>query len=89
MRENSIEWITGEDTATVTLSQLKFINLVMKLAEADPEAVEIIETPEHNDGYLVAHIGVNRVKFSTRPRLTDEARECLAERAKRNFGQKT
>ena len=44
MRENAIEWITGEKVATVTLSQQGFINRVLKVAEADPDAVKIIET---------------------------------------------
>ena len=85
MRENAIEWITGEKVATVTLSQQGFINRVLKLAEADPESVEIIEMPETNGGYLVAHLDVDRVKINKRPILTDEARKRKAEQLKRNF----
>lgn len=85
MRENSIEWITGEKVATVTLSQQGFINRVLKLAEADPDTVEIIETPETNGGYLVAHIDVDRIKINKRLTLTDEARKRKAEQLKRNF----
>lgn len=85
MRENSIEWITGEKVATVTLSQQGFINRVLKLAEADPDAVKIIETPETNGGYLVAHLDVDRVKINKRPTLTDEVRKRKAEQLKRNF----
>lgn len=86
MKENAIEWITNEHTATVTFSQPKYINAVMKLAENDPDAVEIIEQPDNNNGYLVAHIRLNRVRIDTKPPLSDEARNRLAEQAKRNFG---
>lgn len=83
MRENSIEWITGEDMATVTVSQLKYINAIMKLAKVDPKAVEIIETPEHNNGYLVAHVRVFRVRIDTKPPLSEEERKRRAEILKR------
>lgn len=87
MKENSIEWITNDKTATVTFSQPKYINAVMKLAENDPEAVEIIEQPDSNNGYLVAHIDVDRIRIRAKPTFSDKARERMTERAKMNFGR--
>ena len=87
MKENVIEWIANSDTATVTFSQQKYINAVMKLAENDPDAVKIIEQPDNNNGYLVAYIRLNRVRINTKPPLSDEVRNRLAEQAKRNFGR--
>lgn len=89
MKENSIEWITNDQTATVTLSQPKYINRVLKLKENDPDSVEIIASPETNNGFLVAHIRLNRVRIDTKRALSDEERTLLSERAKLNFGQKT
>lgn len=87
MKENAIEWITNEKTATVTFSQPKYINAVFKLAKNDPEAVEIVETPEANDGYLIARIRLGRVRIDTKPPLSDEARRRKAEQLKHNLGK--
>lgn len=86
MKENCIEWITGDKIATVTFSQQKFINLVLKLSETDTEAVEIIKQPETNGGYLVAHIDIDRVQIRRKPKLSDDARNRRAEQLKRNLG---
>lgn len=83
MKENAIEWLTGDQVATVTLSQKKYISQVMKIAERMPEAVEIIERPENNNGYLVAHVAVDRVFLKPKPRISDEARKSSTERLKR------
>ena len=84
MRENAIEWVTGSDRATVTLSQMKYINRVMKIAESDPDSVTIIKMPEENDGYLLADIDVHRISLTKKPKISDEARKRMAEQLKRN-----
>lgn len=89
MKENSIEWITNDQMATLTLSQPKYINRVLKLKEVDPDSVEIVADPDTNNGYLVAHIRVNRVRIDVKRPLSDEARKRKAEQLKRNVEQKT
>ena len=87
MRENCIEWLTGDKIATLTFSQPKFINRVLKLAEIDPDAFEIIEKPETNGGYLVAHVQVSGVKIARKPKISDEVRNRLADNLKSKTGQ--
>ena len=54
-KENHIEWYTGKDTMTLSLTQKKYINKVMKLKEKFPDRVEVIENV---DGSICAHLPV-------------------------------
>ena len=54
IKENVIEWITGDKRVTVSLTQKRFINRVKMLAEKHPEDVEIVA--ENADGSLCAHL---------------------------------
>lgn len=85
MRENAIEWVTGSDRATVTFSQTKYINRVMKIAEDDPESVKIIKMPDENDGYLLADIDVHRISLTKKPKISEDTRKRMAEQLKRNM----
>ena len=82
MKENAIEWLTGDQVATVTLSQQKYINRIRRIAKIDPDSVAIIEEPETNGGYLVAHIDVELVSLRLKQRLSDEARKSKSDRLK-------
>lgn len=84
MRENAIEWVTGSDRATVTFSQTKYINRVIKIAEDDPESVTIIKMPEENGGYLLADIDLRRVGLTKKPKISEDMRRRMAEQLKRN-----
>ena len=83
-RENAIEWLDGQMTATVTLCSQKLRNKVMRLAEQYPDDVEIRAEPESNNGTLVTHIPRKWVKISPPPRreMTDEQREAARVRLK-------
>lgn len=83
-RENAIEWLDGQMTATVTLCSQKLRNKVMRLAEQFPEEVEIRVKPEDNNGTLVAHIPRKWVKISPPPKreMTEEQREAARVRLK-------
>ena len=74
MLENAIEWVNGSDRVTVTFSQKKYINSVLRLAEKDPEAVEVVKMPEDNNGYLYAHIDLRCVRIAKRPRVSEETK---------------
>lgn len=54
MKENAIEWITGDGRMTVTLSQRKYIHKVEALCKKYPESCEICAVNE--DGSIVAHL---------------------------------
>lgn len=77
-RENSIEWYNGNEIMTVTLSQKKFINKILKLAELYPDEVKVDII--NDDGTILAHIPLRYLRF-TRPReLSEEEKEIARER---------
>lgn len=59
--ENVIEWMRNSPTATVTLSQGKYITKVKKMAKEHPDQVQILH--EYND-HIVAHIPTKSIKLS-------------------------
>lgn len=77
MKENNIEWLNGQQTVTVTLSQGRFINKVKKLAE-QREDVEIVA--ENSDGSICAHLPLKFIKISAPRQMTEEQREQARER---------
>jgi len=77
MKENNIEWLNGQQTVTVTLSQGRFINKVKKLAETN-SAVQIVA--ENKDGSICAHLPLKYIKISAPRQMTEEQREQARER---------
>ena len=61
-KENCIEWITGRQRVTVTLSQPKYIGKVKRLAKTHPDEVQIKHINE--DGSIVAHLPLKAIKIS-------------------------
>lgn len=51
IKENSIEWYTGEDTATATFTQKKFISRIRRMSEKHAQCVEIVA--ENADGSIL------------------------------------
>lgn len=86
VQENCIEWIRGGKVATVTFPKGKFTTKIRKLAESDPDEVQICH--ENMDGSIVAHIPVKyiNIRKPTKKNLTDEQRQALRDRlvSKRN-----
>ena len=62
LKENVIEWLTGKQVVTVTLTQPKYISKVKKLAKTHPSEVKILHT--NKDGSIVAHLPLKAVKLS-------------------------
>ncbi len=86
--ENAIEFLKGSSRATVTFSQGRYITKIKKLAAERPEECEILA--QNNDGGILAHIPVSRVKISPLKEVSEERREqareqMLAYRAKRGM----
>lgn len=61
-KENCIEWLNGEDTISVTLSQVKYINKVKKLQKKYPEMVTILA--ENDDGSIFARMPLKALKLN-------------------------
>ena len=81
MNENVIEWISGQEKATVTLFRGRLRTKVLKLY--DKEEVEILRYPEENNGYLLARIPVKWIKISPPKKMSEERRHELSEVMKR------
>lgn len=62
IKDNHIEWYGGSDTATVTFTQLKYINRIKKLAEKHATCVEILA--ENPDGSICAHIPLSAIHLT-------------------------
>lgn len=83
--ENALEWITGDKTATVTLSQKRLISRVEKLAQEHPDEVQIVH---RNRTSIVAHIPAAYIKLQPPREMSEAQAEALqAARAKVNSRQ--
>ena len=72
VKDNCIEWLTGQQRVTVTFSQPKYINKVKRLAKTHPDQVEIKHI--NKDGSIVAHLPLKAVKLSI---ITHNKREDM------------
>ena len=81
LQENNIEWYTGDDMVTLSFSQKKYVNKIMK--HFDNPDIQVIA--ENIDGSICARIPLSWIKISP-PRkgreFTDEERAAAAERLK-------
>ena len=60
-KENSIEWITGDDKITFTLSQKKYINKVKNIERKHKNEVDFVE---NDDGSIFGHRPLKALKLS-------------------------
>ena len=83
-KENCIEWVNGQDTISVTLSQGRYISKVKKLAGKYPDLVQILH--ENKDGSIFAHLPLKSLKLSIIPpkELGQEEKERLAKQLRKN-----
>jgi len=81
--ENVIEWIRGQEMATLTLTRGILINRVKKLAIERPEECQIIA--ENKDGSILAHVPVKWVKINPPRELSEETLQKLREVGKNNL----
>ena len=77
-KENVIEFMLDEKTATVTFTQGRYITRIKELAKKKPDECQITRT--NRDGSIVAHIPVSWVRINPNMVLSDERREEMAER---------
>ena len=79
IHENNIQWYTGDDTATASFSQAKFINRIKKLSN-DRDDVQIVA--QNKDGSICAKFPVKWVKVSPPRYVSEENRLKASERLK-------
>lgn len=79
-KENCIEWLNGQDTISVTLSQGRYISKVRKLAKKYPDLVQILA--ENDDGSIFAHMPLKSLKLNiiSPKELGNDEKEKLVER---------
>lgn len=83
LKENAIEWITGEKRATLTISQNRMITKIKKLASKFPDEIKIVA--ENEDGTILVYIPVSAIKLSiVKKELTEEEKDVLRERLANN-----
>lgn len=82
VKENAIEWLSGQDLVTVTAYRGRIQNRILKLAETYPEETWVKIPPEQNNGFMVAQIPLAWVKIGPpkRMEMTEERRAEIAER---------
>lgn len=80
VKENGIEWLTGQDTISVTLSQKKYVNKVKALAKKYPDSVQILY--ENKDGSIFAHLPLKALKLNIIPpkELSEDEKEKMIQR---------
>lgn len=82
-KENVIEFLYNEKTATCTFTQGRYISRIKELAEKKPD--KCIITAVNKDGSIVAHIPTSWIRINPDKELTDEQRAAMGERARNNF----
>lgn len=88
--DNAIEYLTGDEFATVTAHRRQLKNQLEKLAEERPDDCKI--TVRNQDGTIMAKIPANWVKIApkreknlspeTRAKLAEQCRAMVAKRNK-------
>ena len=78
-KENNIEWVTGDNTMSITLTSQRHITRIRKLAERKPEEVKIVA---NKDGSIYATLPLSYLKFNPPMDLTEEQKEKLRERVR-------
>ena len=87
LRENSVEWYTGENTITISITQRKIINYILKLAPKYPDEIKIICHPEDNFGTLLARLPLRYLKLRRPREVSEEQRERMKEVAAKNIAE--
>ena len=84
MNENVIEFLTGDKTATLTISQQKYKNRLYELKERFPDDVDI---RENNNGSILAHVPTKWIRINPPRKLSEEYKTELAQRVKNTTKQ--
>jgi hypothetical protein len=61
IKENVIEWITGDNEVACTFTQKKFINKVLKMMDKQPKLVTNFK--QNPDGSIFCHLPLKALKL--------------------------
>ncbi len=80
--ENCIDWLTGDTVISLSITQERIRNRLVKLAAENPEEVGITR---NRDGSIFAHVPLSWlwIRPPVKRNLTDEQRERQRERLAR------
>lgn len=84
----AIDW-TDHKTAFVSVDDMAWINKLKKLKSEHPDEVDILFTPEENDGMLVARVPKRWIKIVPPRRMSEEQRQACVERLAKMRGEKS
>ena len=73
VKENVIEWITGDDHISCTFTQKKYINKVRKLRNISPCLVPVFH--ENRDGSIFCHLPLKALKLSLKTSVYEGVEE--------------
>lgn len=79
-KENVIEFLAGDKTATVTFTAQKQINRIKNLYRLHPE--EFVYFNENKDGSVCAKIPLKWIKVSYPKQISEEQKQRASERFK-------
>ena len=80
MDENVIEFLKGQERATLTLSQGRFITKITDLSKKYPDECDC---KKNDDGSVIAHVPVTWLHISRiKRKLSEEQKAELKERAR-------
>ena len=85
--ENAIEFMTNGTKATLTFSQGRYKSVIRKLAEKHPDDCQIVA--DNEDGSICAHVPVAWIRISPPKQYTEEQRQQMGERMRRNISANT
>lgn len=90
MNETAFDYLSCDNHATFSTTEPKWIRKITTLSKTNPDEVQIIYTPEQNNGALYAHIPKSWLKVSPPKKmsLTDEQRAAAAERLSKSRKKK-
>ena len=83
----AIEFMTNGTNATFTFSQGRYKSVIRKLAEKHPEESQI--SADNEDGSICAHVPVAWIRISPPKQYTEEQRQQMGERMRRNISANT
>ena len=81
---------SGADWAYFSSTERKWINKITKLAESNPDLVQIIKRADENDGSVYCRIkpSLLRISVPARRAMTEEQRQAARERARKMIENK-
>lgn len=82
-RENVIEWLKDEERVSLTITQGRYKTRIERLAKERPDECQVLA--RNKDGSIFVYIPVSWIRINPGMNLTEEQRQELSERARKNI----